>query len=364
MMVSPMVAMNDEPGNIVPAEEALAIIERLEQNWERVSFRCESLDGTLANIAEPASLVPGPTFVRSTVTVEPLAQRARVDLTGVFRWLHGVNPYLAMKASYGFGETFYRQWEVQRGGFDIPTAGARGIGEIGPEDEKRFLDLKSMSGIGLFPPFLQQERLSQVLRRVLQHGQRLEIRRAPDGTWEIDTIEFGLDEADWNEDYRLHIDYDPSIGGVVTGAAWSGRSPNQPGFKVWKRLHVELVELGDGLKAPHVLHYVNLLDRSAKRVTFLDIRRNVEIDPAIYRIQFPLNIHVTDHIHDKMYVVGSGLENDRKAVQAFMERYGFLDQPRPRMRGVWVVIGLLTGALAVAGLVWLRNRRSGNEGWK
>lgn len=344
----------------IPNAEALRIIESLEKNWERTSFRCEITRGKLTQLDDLGSLVRDPTMVRAVVTVEPFDERARVDLTGVFPWLNGVSSHLATNASYGYGEALYRQWSIQQGGVDIPPIGARGVGEIGPEDQSRFAELKSMCGLSMFPPFLQQERLSAGLRKVMERGKRLEVTKQPDGRWQIDTFEFDLDEPFWNEDHRVLIEYDPTCGGVITGAVWSGPDAKESGaWKPWKRLHVELADLGDGTKAPRAATTVNLLDRSARRLVFSDIKRNVPIDPAIYRIDFPHNIHVTDHVHNKMYVVGAGLENDQRAVQAFMERYQLAASEPSRSRGWWIALGALAaGTAIVAGLVLFRRSRS------
>src|SRR5690349_21170553 len=95
----------------IDVEAGLALIERLESDWYRSSWKAEACVGRLAKLDDLNSLEKSPVFCRASVICEPVTGRIRADVEAAIRWVHGVDSHLAVTAAYGFGADYDRWWE-------------------------------------------------------------------------------------------------------------------------------------------------------------------------------------------------------------------------------------------------------------
>jgi hypothetical protein len=304
----------------IAVHEALHVIEQLERLWDRTRWEVRSRHGKVASLDNFDAFVPDPTRHQAMTVVEPVSGRICVHSERTAQWIGGPAPFGTTSGAIAFDSRLLRKWSLIRPGLERPEEGRKGVGETGSEGTSALDDAKRDGGHGWFPPYFRGCFLSKSLKRLHEDGKPLHIDRQPDGTWQIRCFDFTRDNPDAPDTDEIVLTYDPTRSGNVTAASWYMRDKiGRPGE--WKRMLVDLQQLADGTWAPRRVRVVNILSLDMNERTFSSVVRNPRVTDATFRIDFPRGIRVTDHIHKKIYMVGSGLENDQRAVQAFIAEH-------------------------------------------
>jgi hypothetical protein len=164
-----------------------------------------------------------------------------------------------------------------------------------------------------------------LLRKWLDEKRDVSIVENGNGAWTIATrVRYGgLDGC------HLRIRYDPTKGGVVTGAQWVFVEKGHDYENA--RLDVELQKVADGIWVPKTAKWIHCLNRPPDMVvtSFEGIEVNPSVGTTTFQMDFPKGTRVSDHIRKMYYVTGTDVDQKR-AVQAFMERYNITgDVPPP-----------------------------------
>jgi hypothetical protein len=341
----------------IPVQEALRLIEQSDRSWARTRWEMRSRHGKVASLENLESFVPDCTWERAETVFEPVSGRLRMHAEGTARWVNGPAPFGTSREAFAFDGEVLRKWDVIRPGLELPEEGRKGVGEIGRDSARARSAATWSSGLAYFPPYFEGCPLAESLRRVHEAGRPLYVYRQPDGTWKIRCFDFTDDKPGRPDTDQIVMTYDPARNGIVTSATWyMADKHKRPGE--WKRMLVDLQQLSDGTWAPRRVRFVNTLSLDMVEKTFTGVVRNPPVTDATFRIDFPRGIRVTDHIHKKIYMVGSGLENDQRAVQAFIAEHRL--QPfAPSRRAVWPWLLAALGILVAAALLVMRLRRHG-----
>ncbi|GEM_PF-3992862 len=347
----------------IPVDQALPIIEALQNRIRVAQWTAEGIDGRIRDFNDLDSIEnpqrDGNHYAKWKVTFEPQSGRYRVDYEYVSGWSGGSAPHIAGVMSYSMDGLTERKYHRSLPGMKVPSPkeGYQDAQVVHPRANAFINDRGFQTGMGYFPPYFANRRLSEFLRERVKQKKPLTIEEDERGQWQIETTP---PEAIFEAASRFRINYDPGRG-IVLDAEWIGK-PDAPNLdaagKVWQREVLKWTKADGNLWVPQAFYRVNLLDRGASRINYRDMRVNPKLDDLVFRVNFPPGTKVMDEVAKKIYQVGTGVVDEQAAIKEFMEWEKLRDSQASAGRGylLWTILG---GGLVliVAVFVFFRRKR-------
>jgi len=355
----------------LPIEQALPILEALENRIQSVRWDVEVAKANLINPEDPKSVKDWTDYsTKGSVLFDPQLQRHRAEFESITKWTNGAAHNAGTRKAMAFDGDVYRRWHQLERSKQLPSDDAHRRGSISKsETERGMADGQFMQvwgpgplGIAYMPPyfwteFTPAEPVSKLLRRQTESGKPTTIDVQNDDTWIIHTI----------VPYRsgrlcsVSIMYDPSKG-LVTGAEWRNAEPADS--VVWKKLEITLREVQKGFWVPTEAReiYKTLTPATLTRITYSNVEVNPPVTAASFRIEFPPGTELRDFINNKQYTVGYPDKDQAKAVRSFMDRNA-ITGPGPMAAQTqsmrrWILWANIAVVVVLASVVLYRTRKN------
>jgi hypothetical protein len=359
-------------GATLPAQKALTVIESLEKKFQVIKWSAHCVETQLATASDTTSVIKTkPGFFDSQIVFDSVGRRYRIEMKQVSEWINGDAPWMGMVSGFSFDGEVYRGWERQKHGMELPSEQDRpAFGDISKNRNEQpsredLVDFGcTATGLGYMPPYFwdggesPNQPLSRLLRKWLDERRDVSVVENGNGAWTIATrVRYGaLDGC------HLRIRYDPTKGGVVTGAQWVVVEKGHDYENA--RLDIELQKVADGIWVPKTARRISCLNRPPDMVvtSFEGIEVNPSVGTTTFQMEFPKGTRVSDHIRKMYYVAGTDVDQ-QLAIQAFMERYNITGNVPPfKMslslgRAVALVVSLVLVILMIAILAVHRWKR-------
>jgi hypothetical protein len=290
----------------IPPQKAIAMMESLEKKIQVLRWKAHCVEPTVASATDFTSVIKTePTFWDYQVVLDPVGRRYHVEMQGVLKWFEGVVPYSGTACGYSFDGKVYRAWSRDRNGDQLPTGQEPTDGVISgnrkdigwPNRESDLIQFDCIrSGIGCMPPYfwdgeVPPQPLSRLVRKWMEEKREVSIVEGKEGLWTITTpVKYPAPKG-----FTLHIRYDPTKGGVVTGANWVFLREAREVDNI--RMEVELQKVADKLWAPRTVRWAFTLDKTpiVTTTSFKAVTINPSVEPNAFQLTFPEGARVTDY---------------------------------------------------------------------
>ncbi|MBM4068357.1 MAG: hypothetical protein FJ271_05365 [Planctomycetes bacterium] len=322
----------------VAIEHALKIMDAPESRWQRAQWDIEVKYGKVKDAETLAGFSPAPEYHRGSVVFEPTSGRYRFDLDSVYQWTNGHAPYIAARELHAFDGAEARQWYRKKPGTELPGGKDHpGLAEIGAQPENI---VDNRSGISYFPPYIDGRRVSICIREALKRNEAVSIEEDADGLWRIRLPDPGLQHyTDPVIRGVYEIQFDPAKGLAIGSTSANGKVP-----KAYYRVKIELQDVGENTWVPSAVHQTLLIPKRVMIAEYRNVKLNAPVSADQFRPELPPGTRVTDHVQEKMYVVGQPIENEHKN-----EHSGG--------NALWTVVAIVAIVVLIAGLWILRKKR-------
>jgi len=286
----------------VSLDDALKTVSRIEEQIKVAQWKLDCCEGELVKPNDPSSFVKKDTRLlnRGHVIFEHQSGKYWFDRQTVGKRTRGTAPTIGVVQRHVYDGRSYSLFERSRPGTDIPGENDRPTrGEIHATDKYGLLgDHIFVTGAGLFPPYFEGLKLSEVIRSA-KAGKR-EVTITDNGAiWTINASASADDEHLKHQWFEWR--YDLKKGGLVVEAA--RRGSKEPGKGVWQKTHVEPQEVSKGVWVPKRVTVEYVLGKHAERVEFSDAKINPPVKEDTYTMQFPGGTFVTDYVKKIRYRV-------------------------------------------------------------
>jgi len=353
----------------VPPEKALAVVEALEKRIQVLRWKARGVQAWAANAKDLKSIVrTRPGFFYTQVVFDPVGRRYRIEMQQVGEWIKGAAPFYADRSEFAFDGEVYRGWHRGQPGKELPSAesGREGMGAVSKDrnDMPNREDVVGFcctgTGLAYMPPYFYDgespnQPFSRLLRKWIDEKRSVSIVEDEQGVWTITTpIKYAKRGG-----FRLRIRYDPTKGGVVTGAQWLFVDKDREIEN--GRLEVELQKVTDWLWVPRTSRWGATLDRQPPVAmgTYEAVEVNFPVDATTFALEFPKRVQVFDHISKSLYVTGTPTD-EASAVRAYMQAFrltGAVRRPNMAMYRRIAIVVFAVIAVAGAAVFLVRKKR-------